>query len=168
MGTRLAGAETVYAAAAAWVDRGLTRDDSPFTPGKAIWTSEWLDELHRRFLDRPDESTGQSFLDKLERQLEGAPPEAYQLMAEVLYVHLLIVYTTDSTRERELLDRVLGWSLEPVSIPPELTAGLTPGLASPGLAFHTYRPYQVGLVIEFAGQWKQLEPDERKRLLEDP
>ena len=168
MGTRLAGAETVYAAAAAWVDRGLTRDDSLFTPGKAVWTSEWLGELHRRFLERPDESAGVSFLDKLERQLEGAPPEAYQLMAEALYVHLLIVYTTDSTRERELLDRVLGWSPQPVSIPPELTAGLTPGLASPGLAFHTYRPYQVGLVIEFAEEWKRLQRNERDRLLGDP
>ena len=40
-------------------------------------------------------------------------------------------------------------------------------LANPGQAFHTFRPFQVGLVIEFAGQWKQLEPDERTRLLED-
>ena len=168
MGTRLAGAETVYAAAAAWVDRGLTRDDSLFTPGTAIWTGEWIDELHRRFLERPDESAGESFLDKLEQQLEGASPEAYQLMAEMLYAHLLIVHTTDSIRELELLDRVLGWSPEPASIPPELTAGLTPGLANPGVAFYIYRPYQVGLLIEFAGQWKQLQPDDRERLLEDP
>ena len=72
MGSRVRDAETVYAAAEAWVDRGLRADDSLFTPGRPIWTTEWLDELHRRFLDRPDDS-GDAFLVKLERQMEGSP-----------------------------------------------------------------------------------------------
>ena len=167
MGTRIAGAETVYAAAGAWVERALRSDDSLFTPGRRIWASEWLGEVRQRFLDSPDESQG-TFFDRLERQLEGAPPEAYQLMAEVLYVHFLIVHTTDSTNEEERLARILGWSPEPVAVSPELVAGLAPGLANPGMAFHTYRPFQVGLIIEFADQWKQLQPDERQRLLDDP
>ena len=99
MGTRIAGAETVYAAADAWVERALRSDDSLFTPGRRIWASEWIDELRRRFLDSPDESQG-TFFEKLERQLVGASPEAVQLMAEVLYAHFLIIYTTDSTVER--------------------------------------------------------------------
>ena len=167
MGTRIAGAETVYAAADAWVERALRSDDSLFTPGRRIWASEWIDELRRRFLDSPDESQG-TFFEKLERQLVGASPEAVQLMAEVLYAHFLIIYTTDSTVERAQLNRVLGWSPDPVSIPPDLVAGLLPGLANPGPAYHTYRPFQVGLIIEFAGRWKQLQPDERQRRLDDP
>ena len=167
MGTRRPGAEKVYAAAESWVERALRSDDSLFTPGRRIWTSELLDELHRRFLDRPDES-GDSFLDKLERQLKGSPPEAFQLMAEVLYVHFLVVATKDSTEEQQQLNRILGWSPEPVVIPSELAAGLAPGLANPGQGFHSYRPFQVGLIIEFASQWKQLGSDERGRLLDDP
>ena len=167
MGTRIAGAETVYAAAEAWVERALRSDDSLFTPGRRIWANEWLGELRRRFLDSPPESRG-TFFDRLERQLDGSPPEAYQLMAEVLYAHFLILRTTDSSGEQERLDRVLGWSPDPVSIPPDLIAGLVPGLANPGMAFHTYRPFQVGLLIEFADQWKQLSPDEHQRLLDDP
>ena len=167
MGTRRPGAEKVYAAAESWVERALRSDDSLFTPGRRIWTSEWLDELHRRFLDRPDES-GDSFLDKLERQLTGSPPEAYQLMAEVLYVHFLVVATKDSTEEQHQLNRILGWSPEPVAIPSELASGLAPGLANPGQGFHSYRPFQVGLIIEFASRWKQVGPDERRRLLDDP
>ena len=167
MGTRVAGAETVYAAAQAWVDRSLRRDDSLFTPGRRIWASEWLGELRQRFLDSPDESPG-TFVDRLERQLEGSPPEAYQLMAEVLYAHFLIVHTTDSSDELKRLESVLAWSPDPVIIPPELVAGLAPGLANPGMAFHTYRPFQVGLIIEFAEQWKQLVPDERQRLVDGP
>ena len=167
MGTRRLGAETVYAAAESWVERGLRSDDSLFTPGRRIWTSELLDELHRRFLDRPDESED-SFLDKLERQLTGSPPEAYQLMAEVLYVHFLVVSTKDSTNEQHQLNRILALSSEPVAVPSELAAGLAPGIANPGQGFHSYRPFQVGLIIEFASQWKQLGPDERRRLLDDP
>ena len=167
MGTRRPGAEAVYAAAECWVERGLRSDDSLFTPGRRIWASEWLDELHRRFLDRPDESED-SFLDKLERQLTGSAPEAYQLMAEVLYVHFLIVSTKDSTNEQHQLNRILALSPEPVAVPSELAAGLVPGIANPGQGLHSYRPFQVGLIIEFAGQWKQLGPDERRRLLDDP
>ena len=167
MGTRRVEAETVYAAAEAWVERALRSDDSLFTPGRRIWRSEWLDELHRRFLNRPDVSED-SFLDKLERQLTGSPPEAFQLMAEVLYVHFLIVSRKNSTRQQEQLDRILGRSPEPVAVPSELAAGLVPGLANPGRGFHSYRPFQVGLIIEFASQWKQLGSDERQRLLDDP
>ena len=167
MGTRLSGAGTVYAAADAWVGRALRTDDSLFTPGRRIWASEWLGELRRRFLNRPDKS-GDTFFEKLERQLQGSPPEVYQLMAEVLYVHFLIVSTADSADEEERVKRILNWSPEPVSVPSELVAGLSPGLANPGIAFHTFRPFQVGLIIEFAEQWKQLQSDERDRLLADP
>lgn len=59
-----------------------------------------------------------AFLDKLERQLMGSPPEAYQLMAEVLYVHFVVVSRKDSTGVQAQLQRVLNWSPQPVAIPP--------------------------------------------------
>ncbi len=162
------GAENVYAAAQNWVDCALRADDSLFTPGKPIWSSRWLRELRERFLDRPDVGQG-SFYDELKQQLEGSPPEVYQLMAEVLYVHFLIVWhraMNPATKEAHI-DRVLRWSTSPVAIPRELVAGLTPGIAHPGTAFNTYRPYQVGCIIEFAEEWRG-ESSNRNRLLTDP
>ena len=161
------GAEKVYEAAEAWVERALRSDDSLFTPGKPIWTGEWLGELRERFLDRPDES-GDSFLEKLQRQLEGSPAEVYQLMGEALYFYFLIVYARNSANEQRVINTVLGWSPTPVAISPDLVAGLTPGIANPGVAFHTYRPFQVGLIIEFTEQFKELESSERQNLLDDP
>ncbi len=161
------GAEKVYEAAALWVERALRTDDSLFTPGVPIWSSQWLGELHRRFLDRPDES-GDSFLEKLQRQLEGSPAEVYQLMGEALYFYFLIVYARDSANEQRVINTVLGWSPTPVATSPDLVAGLTPGIANPGVAFHTYRPFQVGLIIEFTEQFKELESSERQHLLDDP
>ena len=93
MGSRRTGdgVENVYAAAQAWVDRCLRRDDSLFTPGEAIWTPRWLGELRRRFLDRSD-APGGDFYERLEQQLADSPPEMYQLTGEVLFVHFLIIY----------------------------------------------------------------------------
>ncbi len=161
------GVEKVYAAAEAWVDRGLRDDDSLFTPGRLIWTRKWLEQLRERFLDQPDESRD-SFLVKLERQLAGSPPEVYQLMAEVLFVHFLIVWTRSSYNERQRIETILGWSTEPVDIPEDLVTGLTPGIANPGVWFHTSRPFQVGFLIEFAEQWKGLGEEQQRQQLDDP
>ena len=169
MGTRIVGggAEKVYAAAEKWVERALRVDDSLFTPGKAIWSRSWLGELHERFLNHPDESSG-NFLDKLQQQLADSPPEVYQLMGEVLYFYFLIVATKNSANEQRVIDTVLGWSPSPVEVPQELVAGLTPGIARPGLSFHSNRPFHVGFIIEFAEWWKEQGPDEWDRLLANP
>ena len=169
MGARImgGGAEKVYSAAGKWVEHALRTDGSLFTPGKSIWSSRWLGELHQRFLNHPDESSA-SFLDKLRAQLEGSQPEVYQLMGEALFFHFLIVSTKNSTHEQQVIDRVLGWSRSPVSIPSDLTVGLTPGIVNPGQNYHSGRPFQIGFLIEFVERWKEKGPDEQRRLLDDP
>ena len=169
MGTRITreGAEKVYEAASIWVERALRTDDSLFTPGQPIWSSRWLGELRQRFLDNPDEP-GANFLDKLQGQLEGSPPEVYQLMGEALYFYFLIVIAKNSAGRERIINSVLNWSPTPVAIPTDVAAGLTPGIANPGQAFHRFRPYQLGFLIEFVEQWKEREPGERRLLLDDP
>ena len=155
------GVEAAYAAAETWVDRGLRNDDSLFTPGRAIWTRELLGELHRRFLDRPDEGNG-SFLDKLEAQLEGSPPEVYQLMGEVLYVHYLLL-----DPNAPAVRRVLGWSQHPVDISPELVDGLQFLFINIGVA-RTLIPFHLGTLIETVEQWKELGANETGPSAERP
>lgn len=91
-------AEQVYAAAQQWVNCALRSNDSLFTPGQEIWTPELLRELHTRVLNRPDEGP-EEHLKKLERQLTDSPPEVYQLMGEVLYLHYLPVYIKPETKK---------------------------------------------------------------------
>ncbi len=162
------GADEVYKAAALWVDRALRTDDSLFTPGVAIWTSRWLRELRERFLNRPDEG-GRDFYQKLTTQLEGSPPEVYQLMGEVLYVQFLVIWHEQmgGVTKKNQIEEVLGWGAPVSSIPDGLIDGFTVGIArSQTLTQH--RPFQVGLVIEFVEQWKQQEPARRQPLLKDP
>ena len=169
MGSRLTanGTERVYAAADLWVKRALWIDDSLFTPGKPIWSKQVLGEVHRRFLDRPDES-GDSFLEKLERQLKGGQPEVYQLMGEALYLYFLYVATKNSGKEQEVIETVLNWSPDRVGIPPGLVTSLTPGIGTPGTFFFTARPFQLAFLFEFVEQLKGQEMDERRRILGDP
>ncbi len=166
MGSRLTGdgVEKVYAAAGKWVESALRTDDSLFTPGKSIWSSRWLGELHERFLNQPDEGN-RNFFEKLGDQLEGSPAEVYQLMGEVLYVHYLILAKVGNKQQQ--IKRVLERSRAPVDIPPELIAGLQSGFIDPGPG-KMHIPFQVGTLIESIEQWKEHEPHERDRLLDDP
>ena len=146
MGSRktFEGADKIYAAADEWVKRALRSDDSLFTPGVSIWSSQWLGELHRRFLDRPDESS-RSFLVKLQEQLADSPHEVYQLMSEVLYVHFLVIWRTTmgGNAKAERINQVLEWSDMIIAMPDHLRDGLTPGIAS-SMSFNLLRPYHVG------------------------
>ena len=170
MGSRKTGEgfDKVYAAAATWVERVLSADDSLFAPGKAIWTAAGLKELRERFLDRPDYGSG-DFYDKLRQQLEDSPPEVYQLMAEVLYAQFLVVWHTGmgADAKREQTEQVLGWGAPVRTIPDHLVEGLTPGIAR-SMTLTLHRPYHVAFIIEFVEQWKGLPASERYRYLQDP
>ena len=173
MGSRRTGggAENVYRASEIWVERALRTDDSLFSPGKRIWTRQWLQELRERFLDRPDVA-GDSFMQKLERQLESSLPEIYQLIGEVLYVHFLIIWTTGAGGMKRInkiarINQVLEWSTQRATIPDDLAAAMTPGIVRPGMGF-IIGIHQLGFIIEFVEHWKNLKSEEHDRLLGDP
>ena len=169
MGSRktMDGVENVYAAAQKWVDSALRKDDSLFTPEKPIWTRELLGELRQQYLNQPDVGEG-GFYDKLRQQLEGSRPEVYQLMAEVLYAHFLVIWREGmkSDTKESHINETIEWSGQQVTIPDDLLGGLTPGIARIGQAYSRLLPFMVGFLIEFVDQWKEHNPGER--LLNEP
>ena len=167
MGSRIirnkdADTERVYKAAERWVECALLSDDSLFTPGTAIWSSCWLGELRQKLQDQPG-----NFLNNLQRQLAGRPPEVYQLVSEALYFYYLIDASTKGTTKQNNIAKVISWSEEPVEIPQGLIDSLSPGLVDSG----TTKPFQkfhVGFLIEVVEHWKEKEKEEQNRLLNDP
>ena len=156
MSARRLDCEAVYDAADLWIASALRSDDSLFTPGKPIWSERWLGEARTRFLNKPDEWKGPGFFDgKLERVLAGSPPEVYQLVGEALYATYLIVYKTSMGQDKKIenINRVLGWSCEPVKIPNRLHAGLCTGIMTPARFAHY--GVRLAVVIEFVEQWKE-------------
>ncbi len=169
MGDGVENVYTAYTAAKAWVERALKADDSLFTPGREIWSSRWLGELRERLLDNTNVE-GSGFWEKLERQMEGSPPQVYQLMGETLYVHYLIIWHSamkGETKESNI-NKVIGWSGQAVTIPDDLVSVLTPGIAKPGMYFTITRHLQIGFIIEFAEQWKEQGTGEQNLMLSDP
>ena len=163
MGSRRTGGgvENVYKAAELWVERALRADDSLFTPGQPIWSQRWLQELRERFLDRPDVA-GDSFMQKLEQQLESSLPEIYQLIGEVLYVHFLIIWTTGAGGMKRInkiarINQVLEWSTQRATIPDDLAAAMTPGIVRPGMGFITGNIIHLGSFIEFRRALEELK-----------
>jgi 5-methylcytosine-specific restriction enzyme B len=157
----------LYEAAERFVEVALRGQDSLFTPGNAVWSDATIQDLYHRFVEQPDYSK-RSFELKLQEQLSGAPPETYQLAGEILYVHFLPGKSTGGERKRDVLNTVLGWSPDPVQIPPELAKALDKGLAAEGVAFRIRRPDQLAYLLLFIRKWKTLSDQERSDALKDP
>ena len=166
MGSRLAGngADRVYDAASRWVHHALQSDGSLFTPGKPIWSSELLGQVRRNVLDKP--ATGADFFEKLRHQLAGNPTEAYQLIAETLYIHYIGRTNVKRVTKANNINLALGWSAQPAEIPAYLIEPLSCGIANflAGPALHSY----LAFLIEFAEQWKEQGDSSRDEMLKDP
>ena len=131
--------------------------------------ASWWRNCESGFLDQPDESND-NFYAKLEGQLAGSPAEVYQLMAEVLFVHFLIIHQSGMRSDTKLdgITQVLELAPSPESVPAKLADGLSPGVAHPGQYFlSSGRFYQLGFLVEFAEQLKGLPAGERDELLKD-
>ena len=161
------GADKIYAVAQLFREQALERDGSLLTPGRAVWTIPALEDLEQRFVLNPD-SSGDSFDQKLERQLEGASDVVKQLMAELLLMHFLVIHGMRGDVKRLRINRILGWMRDSVSIPPEVDAASDYGLASPGTHFYTRRDNHLRFFIEWMLAWKHLEPSMRTQALSEP
>lgn len=156
-------------AAGRWRDRCLV-DDGSILSDKRLWTGETLAHLDRHFLQNLETGEG-TFLSKLEAQLDGAPPAAKQLAAEMLWILYLSMHESSmrGTTKRIQIKQVWEWSGEALpDNPRELGELLEHGVANPGPGFQTNRWREFALCIELGQNWKRLPQVERRRLVDDP
>ena len=144
----------VYEAADLWIDRALKSDDSLFTPGKSIWSSDCLAEARTRFLDKIEAWNGGNFFGKLESVLDGSPPEVYQLMGEAVYVTYLMVWNAAVGKDKKI-DNINQTTGNRVGVPHSLRAGLETGIMTPGAFFIAKFGVHPAFVIEFVDKWKK-------------
>ena len=161
------GQQIIYEAASQFTDACLRTDGSLFTPGQAIWSLDNLEDLSKRFVERPDDSED-SFDAKFQRQLAGAPPETIQLAAEIMYVHLLISMQLKGETKRELIARVLSWGDLPPALPPQFAEPLNYGILNAGQSFLRHRPFLLAFLVKFGVGFKNLEAATQRQTLDDP
>jgi 5-methylcytosine-specific restriction protein B len=144
---------STYAMAERIVDTGLRKDDSLFTPGRAIWTSERFAELEQEYVQGPDLGK-RTFLEKLRTQLGQSSQEAVQLAAELLYtLYLPVVMSIGGDKKREQIREVLSWLDTPVDIPADMADELDRGFGSGGTGFNTNRNLHFSYLVRFRLAW---------------
>jgi 5-methylcytosine-specific restriction enzyme B len=164
-----AGRETVDALAARWRDECLIRDGSLLFDDRRLWTAEALGEFHQRFVTVGAE-TGASFGERLGQQLATASNDLRWLAAEILIVYALpVTGLLGAPGKRQLVQQALG-SFSPQSAPHwnEVERAFDEGIGNPGAPYNVDRGRQIRYLLDFVERLKQLTPDDRGRLLDDP
>lgn len=159
-------AEPVLEAAQTWIRSCLIDEGSLFSQG-ALWTPVHLRKVVQAFTDNPDPGND-SFLVKLQRQMQPAQPEAIQLMAELLWVLMLFQSNIRQARKRDTIATVWGWSGAPLDPShPLLHDDVLRGIGSPGTAYNTLRWRELNYVIGLSLDLADRTQDERKTILQD-
>lgn len=166
-GGKRKGDPRVYEVAGRFLDEGWRTDGSVFTPGGIVWTLSAFDELRRDFVENADESA-RGFEAKLHDQLAISSDRSKQLMAELLYLHVLVSSVITVPKKVEIVERVLRWMNDPVPLPDDLLPALGLGMVNPGTYFNTGRWAQLRFLIEAGRRWKQQDAGLREKLVDDP
>ena len=164
---RLKIAAAILAAAEKWKQRCLLKSGSLFAEER-LWTSENFGELQTYFMERPDAGSD-SFVEKLRRQLEPAPPEAKRLWAEITWLYYLIVKPVKRVNK---LDRIkTAWEWSGAALPEDHWAMgdvLDGGMIRTGTAYMVHQGREFKFIITMMLDWSSRSERERESLLNDP
>jgi len=163
------GPPEVYAAVAELRDRGFLADGSLFAPERSAWTAAAFDELDACFVRSPDLSD-KTFIEKLEGQMRAASEEAKLLMAELLFLNLVVISRTSVGQKKkiEIIDTALSWMGDPPVLPASVVDSLAEGVLNPGTFFMTRRDVCLTFLIHVGQAWKALGHEEQTAVITDP
>lgn len=159
-------AARITAAGRAWVQTCLVGDGS-ILGDEPISTAVGFDHLDRYFVQQP-EAGSRSFYEKLQAQLEDAPPSARKLMAEVLWALFLFPSNINAETKREGVIGVWNWSGETLAPDhPMLSDAMLEGIGSAGMGVNTNRWRELNFMIGLGQAVKKVSPAERAALFDD-
>jgi MoxR-like ATPase len=153
-------------AADRWKTNCLLKDGSVFTE-EPLWTLKNIDLLDQYFVQNPLEGK-ESFIDKLQSQLEPAAPEIKQLAAEMLWILLLFSSNISGNKKRERVLEIWSWSGKELDEEHPLLAILDYGIGSTGTAYNNKRPWELTFLIQLMQRWKIEGAPRQAALLSDP
>ena len=161
-------AEVILEAAEKWKEQCLLNSGSLLTQQR-LWTRENFEYLRQHYVENLDES-GDSFKDKLRRQLDPTPSEAKFLWAEITWLYYLIVNSVRPVTKRDKIMTVWEWTGE--SGFPEnhwaLGEVLEGGILNPGRGYsgHQWREYRF--IVMMMLDWYRHSEEKRNSLINAP
>ncbi|MFC5604780.1 AAA family ATPase [Sporosarcina koreensis] len=159
--------KSIYSAAGQWSERCLLQNDSLLWVDEPIWTLANLRRLQQIFVNNPDVS-GDSFEDKLKKQLEHESEEVYKLVIELVFVYYLFPRKIKYETKLKKLSVIASWKGIDIHDDLEILKSLQYGLGSTGTFYNTSKFYEISYLILIALHLKELSFEERKEILHDP
>ena len=164
---RLESASRILEAAEHWKRECLLGGGS-LCGEERLWSGTNFQSLKTYFVDHPDDS-GDSFDEKLKRQLEPAPPEARRLWAEMTWLYYLIVVSVKGVTKLDRIRTVWKWSGTP--FPEDHWAFgdvLDHGIVHPGQGYLQNRWRESAYIIAVMLKWFSRSVEQQQSLLGDP
>ncbi len=151
--------------------RCLLEGDSLFTT-RSLWTHPNFQELHSVYVENLDETPKDSFMVKLERQLQSASSDTKCLLAEMSWVYHLIrspISMRPETKQKRIAD-IWEWSEHDFPRDHELLSDaiLGAGVVNTGSAYNTNEWREFRFFIVAMLDWFSPERRERKKFLDRP
>ena len=164
---RLNKAAAILDAAEKWKQQCLLDGGSLFSE-EQLWQRENFQELQTYYVEHPDEGSG-SFEEKLQRQLEPAPPEVRRLWAEITWAYYLIVSSVTRVKKLDRIRTV--WESSGTALPEDhwaLGDVLDGGVVNPGMAYAGHQWREFRFIITMMLDWCSRSAKERESLLNNP
>lgn len=98
----------IIAAYQQWITKCLIADDSLFSSAN-LWTPKLVEEVRAAFVDHPDMG-GDTFWEKLKKQMQNATPAAKHLMAEMIWAMLSFPSNINANTKRNGIREVWAYS----------------------------------------------------------
>ncbi|RPF55261.1 AAA family ATPase [Aquisalibacillus elongatus] len=166
----------IYDAAEKWKNECLLNSKSLIWDGEAIWTSENMQRFRRIFIERPDES-GNSFDEKLKKQLNGETEEVYKFVIELLFIYYLFPSSISYDTKMEKIETVASWKGIEIDRSWSIFNSLKKGLGNTGMYFNVQKYFEMSYLFIVSENIKNLplktsesilsKPTELKKLAEE-
>jgi 5-methylcytosine-specific restriction enzyme B len=160
-------AQLVYPAARRVVTRVLRESTSLFSGRRPLWRDPVLGRSRERLTHATTHGTG-TFEQRLGTALGDADDDVAQLVAEALYIHLLVADDVLPETKRRLLAIPLERMDRPLRVPTDLDGALAGGLTTTTGAFTRRRLSQLTFLVTSALAWRATRVQERRAALTSP
>jgi hypothetical protein len=157
--------EGLYEIAGRWVRSCLVEDGCLFSPGAKIWTGDAAAAVAERIL--VNDPSKRDFMTKLQDQVSDLGDPTIRFTAEMLYMQALPISNMRLATKQSQIEQILGWMVEPATIPDDLVPPLDGGVADFGAGL-AQRPTYVRYLLLVIKALKAEDEAARAAILGEP
>ncbi|WP_163582821.1 AAA family ATPase [Gracilibacillus saliphilus] len=159
----------IYNIAEKWKKECLLNDKSLIWDDEHIWTEQNMNRFRAIFIENPDAS-GNSFDDKLKKQLENESVSVYKFAIEIMFIYYMFPYkgSVSYKTKMEKLEMIASWGR--ITLDPSLKVfeALKDGLGATGTFYNTSKYFEISFLFLAVEKLKGLSLEIREEILRDP